>query len=147
MLHHPTTWIISKSLVYLGRVITCLVERTPHIPYRESKLTRLLQVKAVWSNFKFWRLFFMHAIPIGSELGFARKNWAAAPRIPGSFYTRVFSLNWFYPFLLLFPLNWSGPLLFFGPQNQTSVCSEQRIPRSSPEVSTSAPGGCRRLQL
>ena len=25
-------------------MITCLVERTPHIPYRESKLTRLLQV-------------------------------------------------------------------------------------------------------
>ena len=27
----------------LGRVISCLVERAPHIPYRESKLTRLLQ--------------------------------------------------------------------------------------------------------
>ena len=26
-----------------GRVITCLVERTPHVPYLESKLTRLLQ--------------------------------------------------------------------------------------------------------
>ena len=27
----------------LGRVITALVERTPHVPYRESKLTRILQ--------------------------------------------------------------------------------------------------------
>lgn len=34
---------INQSLLTLGRVITCLVERTPHVPYRESKLTRLLQ--------------------------------------------------------------------------------------------------------
>ena len=27
----------------LGRVITALVERTPHVPYREPKLTRILQ--------------------------------------------------------------------------------------------------------
>jgi kinesin family protein 11 len=35
--------LINKSLLTLGRVINALVDRNPHVPYRESKLTRLLQ--------------------------------------------------------------------------------------------------------
>ena len=42
---------INQSLLTLGRVITCLVERTPHVPYRESKLTRFLQVKIMDPKF------------------------------------------------------------------------------------------------
>ena len=38
---------IKQSQLTLGRVITCLVDRTPHVPYRESKLTRLLQVGVI----------------------------------------------------------------------------------------------------
>lgn len=34
---------INQSLLTLSRVTACLVEHQPHIPYRESKLTRLLQ--------------------------------------------------------------------------------------------------------
>ncbi|KAL1920301.1 uncharacterized protein VTP21DRAFT_1447 [Calcarisporiella thermophila] len=35
--------MINQSLLTLGRVINALVENSPHIPYRESKLTRLLR--------------------------------------------------------------------------------------------------------
>lgn len=34
---------INQSLLTLSRVTSCLVEHQPHVPYRESKLTRLLQ--------------------------------------------------------------------------------------------------------
>lgn len=35
---------INQSLLTLGRVIKCLVEQQHHVPYRDSKLTRILQV-------------------------------------------------------------------------------------------------------
>ncbi|PWN45030.1 kinesin-domain-containing protein [Ceraceosorus guamensis] len=35
--------MINQSLLTLGRVINALVEKTQHVPYRESKLTRILK--------------------------------------------------------------------------------------------------------
>jgi kinesin family protein 11 len=35
--------MINQSLLTLGRVINALVDRSQHVPYRESRLTRLLQ--------------------------------------------------------------------------------------------------------
>ncbi|CAG8664671.1 7880_t:CDS:2, partial [Paraglomus occultum] len=35
--------VINQGLLTLGRVINALVEHSPHVPYRDSKLTRLLQ--------------------------------------------------------------------------------------------------------
>ena len=34
---------INKSLSTLGNVLTALAEGSPHVPFRDSKLTRLLQ--------------------------------------------------------------------------------------------------------
>ncbi len=44
------TGSINQSLLTLGRVISKLVEHAAHIPYRESKLTRLLQVGLCFSH-------------------------------------------------------------------------------------------------
>jgi len=51
---------INKSLTTLGRIVRLISEKQPlnNIPYRESKLTRLLQVKSIinWNKFGFERI-------------------------------------------------------------------------------------------
>jgi hypothetical protein len=41
--HAKEAGMINQSLLTLGRVINALVEHHVHVPYRESKLTRILQ--------------------------------------------------------------------------------------------------------
>ncbi len=38
---------INQSLLTLGKVVNAVVEGQPHVPYRESKLTRVLQVRTI----------------------------------------------------------------------------------------------------
>ena len=41
---------INQSLLTLGRVITALVERAPHIPYRYLKLSNQVSIQAIFLN-------------------------------------------------------------------------------------------------
>lgn len=40
--NNPETGSINKSLFILSNVVSKLVEKNSHIPYRDSKLTRIL---------------------------------------------------------------------------------------------------------
>ncbi len=53
---------INKSLSALGQVINALTDdKKPHVPYRDSKLTRVLQVKSHAPRASFDRLAFLSA--------------------------------------------------------------------------------------